>query len=963
MRNQTSTHAPTLTHSRGAATPQGVRWLRPLARPALTALGRWATYLLFAGLLTQLVQGQDLLVGLTSKGGPRGGGTAFSLKTNGTGFGIHQALLAWGRSPTGDLVRGADGNFYGMTQYGGNYSYGTIFRTTPGGTITVLRHLNSTTDGRYPTGSLVVGSDGAFYGMTRYGGANASGTVFKITAGGTFTVLRPLKSTTDGRYPQGSLVRGTDGNFYGMTNGGGTNNYGTIFRISPGGATFTVLRHLSSLTDGRYPEGSLVQNTDGAFYGLTLSGGSNGWGTIFRITTGGTFTVLRHLSSATDGRYPKGSLVRGSDGAFYGTTSAGGTNGYGTIFRITASGATFSVLRHLSSLTDGRYPSGSLVRGSDGAFYGMAPNGGSNGWGTIFRITTGGSFSVLRHLSRTTDGSNPAGSLVQNTDGAFYGLTYSGGTTGYGTLFRITTGGSFSVLHHLDGSSQGSFPVANLVQGTDGNYYGTTSAGGTTNHGTVFRTCTNGSYAVLYSLDRTAHGGAPRGNLAQGVDGAFYGTTSEGGSNAAGTIFRITAGGALSVLRHLSSSADGRTPRAGLVRGTDGAFYGTTYGGGSNGHGTLFKITAGGTFTVLRHLSSLTDGRNPEAELVQGSDGAFYGTTYSGGSSGWGTIFRITAGGTFTVLRHLSSSTDGRYPEGSLIQGPDGAFYGVNSAGGSNSGGTIFRITAGGSFSVLRHLFRGNDGATPRGNLVRGSDGAFYGMTSTGGTQGEGTIFRITGAGTFTVLRHLNLNTDGSTPLGGFIIQKPNPVAIAQTVAATEDTPKTIVLSGTGGTPLTYTIVSPPANGTLTGSGANRKYTPKADFFGTDSFTFTVSWGCQTSAPKQVTIQVAAVAGTTPASARAGTPAPEGIEAGLSLHPNPVRETATLTFRVEQTQPVRLGVFDVQGNLLDDLFDGQAQAGQVYRLRWKAGDRPSGVYVGRLVTGTKVYHQKLVLQR
>ncbi len=798
-----------LTRSPGAASPHGVWWrLLPLAYPALAALGRWAACLLFAGLLTQLVQGQDLLVGLMSKGGPRGGGTAFSIKTNGTGFGVHQALLSWGRSPTGDLVRGADGNFYGMTAYGGNYGYGTIFRVTPGGTITVLRHLDNT-DGRFPAGSLVVGSDGAFYGMTRYGGANAGGTIFKITAGGTFTVLRPLKSTTDGRYPQGSLVRGTDGNFYGMTNAGGTNGYGTIFRISPGGATFTV----------------------------------------------------------------------------------------------------------------------------------------------------------LRHLSRTTDGSSPAGSLVQNTDGAFYGMTYSGGTTGYGTLFRITTGGSFSVLHHLDGSSQGSLPVANLVQGTDGNYYGTTSAGGTTNHGTVFRTCTNGTYTVLYSLNRTPHGGAPLGNLVQGADGAFYGTSSEGGSNAAGTIFRITTGGSFTVLRHLSSSADGRNPRAGLVRGTDGAFYGTTYGGGSNGHGTIFRITAGGTYTVLRHLSSLTDGRNPEAELVQGNDGAFYGSTYNGGSNGWGTIFRITAGGTFTVLRHLSSSTDGRYPEGSLTQAPDGAFYGVNSAGGSNGGGTIFRITAGGSFSVLRHLFKGNDGANPRGNLVRGSDGAFYGMTSTGGTKGEGTIFRITGAGTFTVLRHLDLNTDGSTPLGGFIIQKPNPVAIAQTVAATEDTPKTIVLSGTGGTPLTYTIVTPPANGTLTGSGANRKYTPKANFFGTDSFTFTVSWGCQTSAPKQVTIQVAAVDGTVAASARAGTPAPEGIEADLSLHPNPVRETATLTFRVEQTQPVRLGVFDVQGNLLDDLFDGQAEAGRVYRLQWKAGDRPSGLYVGRLVTGTKVYHQKLVLQR
>jgi uncharacterized repeat protein (TIGR03803 family) len=211
-----------------------------------------------------------------------------------------------GKLPYGHLTQGNDGNFYGITNGGGTGGYGTIFKITPTGVFTVLKHLTSATGG-YSFSSLTLGADGKFYGTTEDGGANSSGSIFKITPAGVFTVLKYFDYFDSGASPWGGLVRAADGNFYGMTSYGGQNFSGTIYKITPAGV-FTVLKHLNSTTGGR-PYGDLVQGSDGALYGMTSEGGTYDNGTLFRITTSGVFTVLRHFNYDTDGGAPDGTLI------------------------------------------------------------------------------------------------------------------------------------------------------------------------------------------------------------------------------------------------------------------------------------------------------------------------------------------------------------------------------------------------------------------------------------------------------------------------------------------------------------------------------------------------------------------------------------------------------------------------------------------------------------------------------
>jgi uncharacterized repeat protein (TIGR03803 family) len=369
-----------------------------------------------------------------------------------------------------------------------------------------------------------------------------------------------------------------------------------------------------------------------------------------------------------------------------------------------------------------------------------------------------------------------------------------------------------------------------------------------------------GNTSLLHSFDAPA-GGDPKGSLVQASNGIFYGTTEIGGTNNAGTIFKITKSGTYTVIKNLAGATDGDSPNGSLIQGTDGNLYGMNYSGGANSGGTIFKITLAGTLTVLRHLAT-ADGYYPYGSLVQGTDGNFYGCTSTGGANGGGTVFKITPTGTFTVLRNLASG-DGTNPYGNLVQHPNGNFYGTTSQGGNNGGGTIFRISSAGSFQVIKHLTTATNGGAPKGSLLVGTDTALYGMTSDGGTYDAGTIFKVTTSGTYTVLRHLNLVTDGGIPYGSLIIMPPNTlVANAQSQTTKEDTKKNITLTGSGASPLSFNIVTNPKHGTVTGTGAARVYKPAANYNGKDSFSFNVSFNCINSDPAKINITVTAVADT-----------------------------------------------------------------------------------------------------
>ncbi len=304
------------------------------------------------------------------------------------------------------------------------------------------------------------------------------------------------------------MVQGSDGNFYGTTVGGGTSGEGTVFRISPSGSEATLYSFAGSPNDGSGPPAGLVKGSDGYFYGTTSGGGTNSNGTVFRISSSGSETNLYSFGSyPNDGADPQAGLVQGSDGNFYGTTSQGGTSGEGTVFRISPSGSEATLYSFAGSPTDGSGPRAGLVQGSDGSFYGTTSAGGGtnafnffrhNGGGTIFRISPSGSYTNLHGFEgNPNDGANPSAGLVQGSDGNFYGTTEFGGTNDYGpftcpygcgTAFRISPSGSYTTLYWFAGfPDDGMNPTAGLVQGSDGYFYGTTADGGPSSDGTVFK--------------------------------------------------------------------------------------------------------------------------------------------------------------------------------------------------------------------------------------------------------------------------------------------------------------------------------------------------------------------------------------------------------------------------------------------------------------------------------------------
>lgn len=344
-----------------------------------------------------------------------------------------------GGSPEANLIQGSDGNFYGMTPRFGTYNKGTVFKITPDGVETILHSFaDGPSDGAYPYGSLIQGSDGNFYGTTYNGGSGGTGTVFKITTDGTETVLYSFGGANDGLGPYGSLIQATDGNFYGVTAGGGNQGYnGTVFKITPSGTETVLYAFTGTPNDGVNPQSSLIQGSDGNLYGITCNGGSQNFGTVFKITMAGVETVLHSFGDApNDGACPIGKLTQGSDGNFYGVTEGDGSQGFGTVFKITPSGMETVLYSFTGTPSDGAFPKSSLFQGSDGNLYGTTDSGGTYTVGTMFRVTKNGTETVL-HFFNGTSTAYPRG-LIQGRDGNFYGMTNSGGSQGDGTVFKLS---------------------------------------------------------------------------------------------------------------------------------------------------------------------------------------------------------------------------------------------------------------------------------------------------------------------------------------------------------------------------------------------------------------------------------------------------------------------------------------------------------------------------------------------
>jgi uncharacterized repeat protein (TIGR03803 family) len=394
------------------------------------------------------------------------------------------------------------------------------------------------------------------------------------------------------------------------------------------------------------------------------SGGSSGATSSSSSSGGATVqTVYSFQGGPADGQDPLGGVTQGNDGNFYGTTFVGGNSEGGTIFKVTPGGAETVLYQFQDSSSDGVYPSSAPVLGDDGNLYGtvagtadVTSTTATANNGTVYKITPAGVFTSLHAFTGGADGFAP-NALIKGSDGNFYGTTEystvssSTGAPGPGTVFKITPAGVLTTLHTFTGSStssDGAYPLSGLVQGSDGNFYGTTLYGGAHNIGLVYKITPSGTVTQLYSFTGGADGYKPAAPLLQGSDGNFYGSTVQGGvgangSGSNGTVFRITPGGALTTLYAFTDGPDGAFPVNGMVQAADGNIYGTTdSGGGNGGIGALYKISPAGVVSPVYDFSS-----NPTSAsaLSLGSDGSLYGTTGGGGSVGGGMVYKLQLNG------------------------------------------------------------------------------------------------------------------------------------------------------------------------------------------------------------------------------------------------------------------------------------------------------------------------------
>ena len=365
---------------------------------------------------------------------------------------------------------------------------------------------------------------------------------------------------------------------------------------------------------------------------------------------GQSFSQLYNFQGGSDGGYPFANVIRDAAGNSYGTTYFDGNNnatcgyqGCGLVYKVDTAGNE-TPLYTFSGTPDGSNPVGGVVADADGNLYGTTKYGGANGYGTVYEVMPSGAEKILKSFTGGADGSIPNAGLVLDHDGNLYGTTFSGGSSGLGTVFKLSTAGAFSTLYTFPDTAHGSHPNAALALDHSGNIVGTTQYGGVSNHGTVFSLDTAGNETVLYSFAGTPDGAYPQSALTTDNAGNLYGTTTEGGTSNYGTVFKLTAGGTETILHNFAGTPDGAYPTAGVVLDPAGNLYGTTrQGGAQNSVGTIYKIDASGIETQLYTFSGMYDGQWPAAGLTLSPDAkSVYGTAYMGGQLCCGDVFQVT---------------------------------------------------------------------------------------------------------------------------------------------------------------------------------------------------------------------------------------------------------------------------------------------------------------------------------
>jgi len=463
------------------------------------------------------------LYGTTTKGGSSNKGVIFEYNiSSNTQTKLYDFDNTNGSYPSTSLIEASNGKLYGMTRFGGSLGYGVIFKFDISTNTQTKLHDFDYTNGSTPYGVLSETSNGVFHGVTRSGGTSDLGVIFKYeTSSNTLTKLYDFDNIS-GDYPTGSLMLASNGKMYGLTSSGGTSNIGVIF-------DYDILNNIhNKLYDfnnkGEIPYGNLMEASNGKLYGMTHLGGTQNRGVIFEYDILNNNQTKLYDFDNINGNTPYGYLIEASNGKLYGMTPSGGSLDNGVIFEYNISSNTQTKLFDFDNI-NGKTPIGNLMEASNGKLYGMTSSGGSSNNGIIFEYDILTNTQTKLYDFDNTNGRAPTASLIEASNGKLYGMTEGGGTTGYGVIFEYDIASNTQTkLYNFDNTT-GGFPKGSLMEASNGKLYGMASIGGSSNDGIIFEyNILTISKTTLYEFDRT-NGGGPKGDLMEASNGKLYGTT------------------------------------------------------------------------------------------------------------------------------------------------------------------------------------------------------------------------------------------------------------------------------------------------------------------------------------------------------------------------------------------------------------------------------------------------------
>lgn len=693
---------------------------------------------------------QPTLLGMTSQGG-EGAGVIFALSPGASAYSYQYNLsvLNPGNYPKG-MVEASNGKLYGTTTFGGALGFGILFEYDIATNSYIKKvDFDGTLIGKHPSGSLIQAENGKLYGMTSAGGAYDFGVIYEYDITYNSCVKKvDFDGQLKGAKPIATLMQASNGRFYGTTSAGGEYDNGVLFAYDPFTNALSKKIDFNTGTHGAYPNGILVEGAAGKLYGMAAEGGANGKGLIYEYNFLNNSFSVKMSFNGSNGRNPyNNSLVKVTNSKLYGMTTVGGVNDLGVLFEYDIVSNSYIKKVDFGGVNFGASPIGGVIKADNGNLYGATVYGGLNGFGVMFEFDLAtNNFNKKLDFIAASGGANPGNLLMQASDGKIYGITSYGGAFNKGILFDYDISKSIynKRLDFVD-KSDGCMPKGSLMLASNNLLYGLTTEGGLYDMGVLFEyDMIKNTYEKKLNFDGEGIGANPSGSLVQTANGKMYGLTPKGGSYGNGVLFEYDHENKILIKKNdFTGTIDGKRPYGSLVYASNDKLYGMTSSGGTGNMGVLFEYDyINETYTKKVEFSGVANGSTPMASLIQAENGKLYGLTSSGGMHQFGVLFEYDYKSNTLVKKvDFDGTTKGRYPMGNLVQAYDGKLYGMTYEGGANNLGVIFSYDPKANIFTKKIDFTMANGSNPRGGLVQSKNGKLYGMTSYGGANNLGVLF------------------------------------------------------------------------------------------------------------------------------------------------------------------------------------------------------------------------------